>query len=230
MQTDPSESILTWQDLSNFCRDSKRHLSSTGLSPGQISHPCFKVCKCANSSANYLQVLITWPNQFISPYFIFLESQIFPFELSKKRKSAAGRHTTWKISAPTFKVWQSYRQLSTALQGKCQTIPTSGWAFSSTCSLARKAWTLCQLHDLSLQLFLMSQEQWFVVCIVSGLLKTWRLKCGRHSLKTGGLYSRGRWINHGYCITLERLTHYSYRFGVYFRHFRWHLLQYNFHM
>lgn len=162
MQTDPSGSILTWQDLCNFCRDSKRHLSSIGLSLGQISHPCFKVCKCASFLANYLQLLLTWPNQFISPYLIFLVSQIFLFELSKKSKSAAGRHTTWKISAPTAKVWQSYRQLSTALQGKCQTIPTSGWASSSTCSLARKAWTLCQLHALSQAALLNESEA--VIC------------------------------------------------------------------
>lgn len=71
VQTDPSETTLIWQDLCNFCRDSKRHLSSTGLSPGQITHPCFKVCKCASSLANYLQALITWPNQFISPSLIF---------------------------------------------------------------------------------------------------------------------------------------------------------------
>lgn len=165
MQTDPSESSLTWKDLFNFCKDSKRHLSSTGLSPGQISHPCFKVCKCASSLANYLQALITRPNQFISPYLIFfLGSQIFLFELSKKRKSAAGRHTTWKISAPTVKGWQSYRQLSTALQGKCQTIPTSGWASSSTCSLARKAWTLCQLHAFSQAALL--NESGAVICDV----------------------------------------------------------------
>lgn len=143
--------------------DSKRHLSSTGQSPGQISYPCFKVCKCASSLTNYLQALITWPNQFISPCFnFFLGSQIFLSELSKKRKSAAGRHTTWKISAPTVKVWQGYRQLSTARQGKCQTIPTSGWASSSTCSLARKAWTLCQLHALSQAA--LSNESGAVIC------------------------------------------------------------------
>lgn len=52
-----------------------KSLSSTGLSPGQISHPCFKVCKCASFLANYLQALIIWPNQFTSPYLIFFFRQ-----------------------------------------------------------------------------------------------------------------------------------------------------------
>lgn len=101
VKTDPSESSLTLKDLCNFCRDSKRHLSSTGLSPGQISHPCFKACKCASSLANYLQALIPRPNQSISPYLIFFfrQSNLSIWTFKEKEISCRQTHDMENFSS-----------------------------------------------------------------------------------------------------------------------------------
>ena len=107
-----------------FCGDSKRHPSYMTLSPCQISHPCSKVWRRASFLANYLQVIVIQPNQFISPPPYFLREPNLFIWTFKEGKSASGRHRTWKISAPTALVWQSYSQLTTALRGEAPDNPS----------------------------------------------------------------------------------------------------------
>lgn len=134
----------------NFCRDSKRHLSYTRLSPCQISHPCSKVWKCASFLTNYLQVLVTWPNQFISPPILFFEgakSFYLNFQRKGNQLQADTRHGKFQLQQ--LKSGKATSNSQQPCEGKCQTIPAPGRASSSTCTLARKAWTLCQVHALS---------------------------------------------------------------------------------
>lgn len=146
----------------SFCRDSKRHLSHTRLSPCQISHPCFKLWKCASFSSNYLQVLIGWPNQFTSlPSYFFEGAKSFYLNVQRKgnQLQADIRHGKFQLQQLKFgKATSNWQQ---PCKGKCQAIPELGRASSSTCSLAGTAWALSQLHALSQAILKESGE---VIC------------------------------------------------------------------
>lgn len=152
--------------------------------------------KLLASAYNTIKTMYSAP----PPPLIFWGIQIFLFELSKKGKSAAGRYMTRKISAKTASVGKVTSSCHQPCKGKCQRTPAPGRAPSSTCSLARTHGHGARTVPSPKQLFLRYQEKLFVVCIVSRLLKCWGWNARKHSHRTRELYSRGRWINHGYSI------------------------------
>lgn len=171
----------------NFCRDSKRHLSYMRLSPCQIPHPCSKVWKCASFLANYLQVLITWPNQFTSPPSYFLrEPNLFIWTFKEKEISCRQTHDMENFSS---------NSVSLAKLWAIDNSPARGSARQSQCwaglPAPPAAWPGTHGHCVRSmpsprQLFLRMQAKRSVVCVVSGLLTTWRLK-----FKKAQPYNRG---------------------------------------
>lgn len=148
-------------------------------------------------------------NLFLPTLFFFLGSQTFLLELSKKKKSAAGRHTTWKISAPTVKSLAKLQAIVNSPAREVPDNPHTGLGFQLHLQPGQEGMDIVSAPALSQAA--PQKESGAVICgvLCGALLTMWRLKCGRHSLTTGGLSSKGRWISHGYSITLERLTHFS---------------------
>lgn len=179
----------------NFCRDSKRHLSYMRLSLCQISHHCSKVQRRASSLANYLQVLITWPNQFISPPPYFLrEPNLFIWTFKEKEISCRQTHDMENFSSNCLSLAKLQAvdnspvpRRARQAQGQAG-LPAPPAAWPATHGRSRRSMPSPR------QLFLRSQEKWFVASIVCGLIKRGGWNIRKHSRTTRELHSRGRWI------------------------------------